>query len=100
MPRSFQDVTDIVHGWLLGAVCAYTVWVYVNRALYSSARLSRMTITVSSVMIIRLLTAIRLETTSIPMCYTWIIVRSVLSTFAVLGLNIYFVTELFLNVVV
>ncbi|ORZ34175.1 hypothetical protein BCR44DRAFT_84008 [Catenaria anguillulae PL171] len=99
MPRTFQDVNDIVHSWLLGAFCAYTVWVYANRSLYGSAQLSRMTMIVSSAMVVRLLTTIRLETTDASLCHVWILVRVIFSNFSVMGLNIYFVAELFLNVV-
>ncbi|ORZ34195.1 hypothetical protein BCR44DRAFT_104937, partial [Catenaria anguillulae PL171] len=100
MPRTFQDLNDIVHAWLLGAMCAYTLWVYVNRAQYSSARLSRLNLVVSTFLIFRLMSAIRLETTSLVLCSLWIYLRSVITTFGVYSLNIFFTTELFLNVAV
>ncbi|ORZ35971.1 hypothetical protein BCR44DRAFT_403945 [Catenaria anguillulae PL171] len=98
MPRtSIQDITDIVHAWLLGVFCAYAAWAWLNRHVYSSSKLSRLNLVICVLMILRLMASIRLESSDSAACYFWILSRSTLSLFGIFALNIFFITELWLR---
>ncbi|KAI9179069.1 hypothetical protein H9P43_005731 [Blastocladiella emersonii ATCC 22665] len=100
MPRVTQDITDVFHGVLLGITSAYFVWAWLNRHTYGASRLGKMSLLVTVLVCLRLLSSIRLESSSPSACYFWILMRSTISLFGIFSVNIFFQTELFINLAI
>ncbi|KAI9159504.1 hypothetical protein H9P43_008844 [Blastocladiella emersonii ATCC 22665] len=100
MPRTIQDITDIAHGVLLGAALACMAWLYLNRDIYMRTRIAKMQAVIVFFVALRLLSSIRLESSNPAACYTWILLRSTVSLFAIFSLNLYYQTELFYKLAV
>ncbi|KAI9151205.1 hypothetical protein H9P43_009820 [Blastocladiella emersonii ATCC 22665] len=94
------DITDVFHGFLLGATCAYFVWMVLNRHTYLKSRLGKLSILVTVLVALRLLSSIRLESSSPSACYFWILLRSTISLFGIFSANIFFQTEMFINLAI